>query len=264
MALPPRHGRRTLQRAGYFVDVSCTSPQMCVAVGYDQCFAPVIERWNGQRWTLQPFPGARCTYRGSTFFSVSCVSTHWCLALGHVLEVWNGRRWRTAGRLKLDGGETWCVGPRACVFAGLRLYASVVGSFDARGPHPSVWGRELGVPTGLTDVSCMSPRSCLAVGSVGNSPTLARWTGHRWVNAVLPTPDTYLRTIACSAKSCLAFGYQGPSTAWTWDGRSWSAQATAMPSSLEVLPRKLSCLGSRCVVVLTGALNQADEIWQNF
>ena len=265
MPLPPRHPRLlSRQPAAYFRDLSCTSPQMCVAVGGDQCFAGLIERWNGHRWAIQQV-GRRCS-GGIPYFGVSCVSAHWCLVLARVPEVWNGRRWATAGRVKLDLGRIACVAVRACVFAGGSGEEAVVGHWDARGPHSRNWGQEPGIPSYFTDVSCMSPRSCLAVGRVGSAAAIARWTGHRWVNAIQPPTFFGLQTVACSARTCIAFNQQPPVNAWMWNGRSWSEQATGITTPFsEINPRQLSCTGARCVAAVTaGADLDKVSIWQNF
>ena len=265
MPLPPRHPRLLrLPPAAYFRDVSCTSPQMCVAVGSDQCLAGLIERWNGHRWAIQQV-GPRCSGR-IPYFGVSCVSAHWCLVLARVPELWNGRHWATAGRVRLDLGRIACVAVRVCVFAGESGYEAVVGNWDARGPHTRNWGQEPGIPSHFTDVSCMSPRSCLAVGNVGSATAIVRWTGRRWVNAVLPTPSTYLQTVACTAKSCITFDYQMSSNVWTWNGRSWSEPATWITTPFPEVTQ-VSCTGSRCVAAgtaVTAGSHPRVVIWQNF
>jgi Domain of unknown function (DUF4160) len=64
--------------------VTCTSPRVCVAVGYfkkpGRSFA-LVERWNGVRWSIQPNPAG---WRPSVLSGVSCTSATACTAVGSV------------------------------------------------------------------------------------------------------------------------------------------------------------------------------------
>jgi hypothetical protein len=83
--------------------VSCTAPDACTAVGNQQRGgapqAPLAERWDGTRWSVQPFPGPS----GGSLNAVSCVSNHLCMAVGlrpktssgfgTLAERWDGSVW---------------------------------------------------------------------------------------------------------------------------------------------------------------------------
>ena len=87
------------------VAISCTSPNACSAVGntshgYGAGPAPLAERWNGAKWTMQSTPNPT----GSTLtllLGVSCTSSNACTAVGHfyngiitsLAERWNGTKW---------------------------------------------------------------------------------------------------------------------------------------------------------------------------
>jgi hypothetical protein len=76
---------------GTLTGVSCASPTDCIAVGNylhasvpssQAAPLPLIERWNGRRWSIQPTPtptGAT----SSTLTAVSCNSPTTCTAVGH-------------------------------------------------------------------------------------------------------------------------------------------------------------------------------------
>ena len=88
------------------VAISCTSPNACSAVGntshgYGAGPAPLAERWNGTKWTIQSTPNPS----GSTLtllLGVSCTLRNACAAVGHsyngtitsLAERWNGTKWR--------------------------------------------------------------------------------------------------------------------------------------------------------------------------
>jgi hypothetical protein len=69
--------------AGSLNDVTCTSAHACVAVGdagSEIHLVPIVERWNGRRWTLGR--SARGV-RDGTLLSVSCPSSTTCTAVGN-------------------------------------------------------------------------------------------------------------------------------------------------------------------------------------
>ena len=88
--------------------VSCTSATACTAVGSAPPFvasgpvgAPLVERWDGSRWSIEPTnvfsfgPGF-----GGGLSGVSCASRAFCAAVGDwgfpessLLGRWNGRAW---------------------------------------------------------------------------------------------------------------------------------------------------------------------------
>jgi hypothetical protein len=162
--------------------VSCTSAQMCVAVGSwhssnGSSGAPLAELWNGHRWTATSLPKPR----GAKFFpdlqGVSCTSAKACVAVGYgpTAEFWNGRKWSAQQLPKPSGvnnanlGGVSCTSAKACVAVG-------------GGPTAEFWNgrkwsaQQLPKPSGvksadLADVSCTSAKGCVAVGGSGGSPT---------------------------------------------------------------------------------------------
>jgi hypothetical protein len=87
------------------VKVSCAAPSACTAVGYsehdcDSCGPePLVERWDGKRWSIAASPDLADDLEG-----ISCTSSRMCTAVGSRYSValdtdiplaasWNGRRW---------------------------------------------------------------------------------------------------------------------------------------------------------------------------
>jgi hypothetical protein len=195
---------------------SCTSPRACVAVGFYARSANVIdtlaETWNGSVWRIRPTPNPRGA-SASALAGVSCASARSCTAVGQettgagasiaLAERWNGSRWTI----------------------------QVV-------PDPA---RATGVL--LNEVSCPSPRTCMAVGyfynAAGTSDALLeRWNGARWkiVTAPKAAKQTQLLGVSCpSARSCTAVGYQNNGNsdlqplAEAWNGTTWRVERVRLP-----------------------------------
>lgn len=166
--------------ASVLTGLECSSVRSCLAVG--EYFTgsrspaiPLIERWSGDRWSIQAAPSARAPhgyrYTNTRLEAVTCPSSRLCFAVGQavafgagnapgtpLIEGWNGRRWTLAS------------------------------SPQAAGP--------------LTSISCASARSCTAVGGyeneVGNAAAnnfhelyvaaVEHWDGHSWALQSFPTP----------------------------------------------------------------------------
>jgi hypothetical protein len=200
---------------GTLYAVSCSSARACTAVGLyftkSGGNAPIVERWNGEAWAIQPTPSAHGSSL-SELLGVSCASASVCVAVGDyvndsgidltLVERWNG--------------ATWVIQPT---------------------PNPS--GTQI---ASLDAVSCSSATSCTAVGSYDTTPsvdlTLAEhWNGTSWVLQHTPNPSggtfNMLRAVSCpSASACTAGGsfFNGSSSltlAEGWIGGSWVIQPTS-------------------------------------
>ncbi|HEX4465512.1 MAG TPA: neprosin family prolyl endopeptidase [Solirubrobacterales bacterium] len=209
-------------------DVSCTSPEACLAVGFYGTKVGsknLAEFWNGKEWTLNlPISPSEHSY----LTGVSCAAAKECITVGFYdttvegVEVtktyaqrWNGTAWFSQ--------QTW---------------------------DPATPG---GTPkyedSYLSDVSCTSPTLCTAVGfhnaylSTGTryEPFYERWNGSgSWKGALLASPnpgtntDGWLEGISCSSETnCMAAGYtaNGHSDVSVWkpmverlSGTTWSAE----------------------------------------
>jgi hypothetical protein len=167
--------------------VSCISPTACTAVGQYGVSgsAPLIESWNGARWTIVPAPNRN---NSGILNGVSCASLTSCVAVGSyfsgpdvvdktLTESWNGARWSAGpapkGQSQLFGAS--CVSATDCWAAGNSW--APAGNTRTLIEHWNGTGWTA-VPTpnagpasyfnNPVAVSCASARACAAVGDYGN------------------------------------------------------------------------------------------------
>ena len=219
--------------------VSCVTARQCVAVGYftDEVAGysfTLVERWNGVRWSIQ-----RTTRLvNSELDGIDCLSVRNCVAVGRwrsggLAERWDGRSWRREATPRVPGGGTFqttlsgvsCATLRRCEAVG-----TTVTNFDqpnsnvglAEAWNGATW-RLQNTPqpphraTGFNGVSCISARSCVAVGDI-----VARWSGAHW--SLEKTPATnQLHAVSCTAHSrCVAVG--GPPAYPGEAGPGWDVE----------------------------------------
>ncbi|MCL4445595.1 MAG: hypothetical protein M1134_01785, partial [Actinobacteria bacterium] len=116
---------------------------------------------------------------------------------------------------------------------------------------------QAGSENSLSDVSCVSSTSCIAVGSYSNktaSQTLIEsWNGTSWSIAASPNQagsDSYLSGVSCaSSTSCTAvgyfFNYSGTQTLIeSWNGTSWSIAASPNQAGSDSYLSGVSCASS--------------------
>jgi hypothetical protein len=192
-------------RSNELLGISCTSRVACVAVGDSQHSGgsrsfTLAERWDGLRWSIQR---TRDPERVDQLSGVSCPSSRRCIAVGTagaelthgLLERWNGSRWSMQHTPRLtdpNPGMNGVSGGGACA------------------PNAC---------TTLSGVSCVSSRSCTAVGEgydglIADDITwVAHWNGVAW--STQPTPlgtpgggeDDHLNAVSCPAlQACIAVG----------------------------------------------------------
>ena len=248
--------------------ISCPTGSSCVAVGgfnsgdRPSRYIPLVERWDGTMWSVQPVPAPAGAGLSSRLTSVSCTSPTACTAVGEsvsrdrttpLVERWNGTTWSiehaTGGSLI----SVSCTSRLACTAVGRAANETLGEGWNGStwsiqpNPHP----RRFGGPGGdneLGSVSCASRDACMAVGDSGwgsgfnsVSITLAEhWNGSRW--SVQPTPNPIqldqFNSVSCpSIRSCIAVGYYtdraGDATlplVERWRGGRWSVLPT--PRSL--------------------------------
>ena len=173
--LPPRPANTSLS------GVSCTSTSDCVAVGVANVistdnYIPLIEHWNGTKWSIERSPVPPLSDGGGALRDVSCASSNACVAVGSfgptyapLAERWNGSSW------------------------ALQRPPAPVDAYEFDG------------------VSCVSSTECVAVGS-GDEPIAERWDGQRWSVQVTHLPETQatvggLLGVSCpSHATCAAVG----------------------------------------------------------
>jgi len=198
---------------------SCPAAGTCMAVGSSHGLGgrslALAELRHGSAWTALPAqdPGDG---QGSVLTAVSCESTSACTAVGSyrnsggtsatLAEAWNGTAWR------------------------IQATPNPAGSFGSY----------------LTGVSCVAAGACTAVGYYysqsfqdGAVAFAESWDGQAWTLQQVPGeggPPRFLYAVSCASPSaCVAVGsYNGPlgsglPLAEVWNGKSWTAQAPAVP-----------------------------------
>lgn len=225
--------------------VSCASATECFAVGSfvpggrGQDFRPLIERFNGTRWSVAT--AAVPTARWSRLFGISCAGPADCFAVGEqnihfsfdpvtLAEHWNGGRWSivpTPVPAKSADSELLgvsCPSPASCMAAGDQNFNT------DRGPATGLTERWDGTrwkvvpaaaPPGtsslLAGVSCRAATDCTAVGwsaptvGSGQFTLISHWDGTRWRVASSPNPPKAVQStlfgVACpAATACIATG----------------------------------------------------------
>jgi hypothetical protein len=229
--------------------VSCPNARMCMAVG-----GGLTERWNGQRWTTEPFPRPAGAI-GDGLSGVSCTSARKCTAVGSadisgigsetLVERWNGKRWAiqpspSEGTEGSPFAGVSCASATACTAVGIANEDLSTGTQNTLAEHwdGTSWVIQPTLPPGgsnaFTGVSCSAPSSCTAVGIVdgqaedGPLPLAQHWNGTQWAGQRGPSDaTTSLSGVSCtSRKACIAVG-QDPAVgpmAWRWNGTTWIRQ----------------------------------------
>jgi hypothetical protein len=275
--------------------VSCPSARSCIAVGGQTDASgragPLVERWNGARWTREPSLGA-----GASLTAVSCASADACMAIesatSPAVRLLSGGRW-SVERVPVPGGDTRaqltgvsCPSAKIC---------DVVGSaLTAQGPQPLVvrWAggrwRSQPVPLlavadggGLSGVSCASRTACIAVGHMfGGSGefTLAEaWNGSRWAITGAPASISSgfqlgdLTAVSCTASTaCTAVGgavspgyfpsgLNSATIVERWNGTAWSVQEVPAGSVADLVA--VSCGSARRCTAVEGSGSPAAVVW---
>ena len=236
--------------------VHCVTRVDCLAVGNG-----LGANWNGKKWSLVKlgFPGTP-----ADLTSISCTKVTACYADGSffsdavltgVIEFWNGSRWRVQNASITASSDSSIYNGISCTTA---TNCTAVGSFHDAGNRALAEDFSLrwqnvspqpffgAIATELNSVSCVSPNSCLAVGTVDNSTgsgsvfeTFSEtWDGTSWGNSNLPPKPkiSNLDSVSCrSASFCIAVGdiLNGGTPvplAERWNGTGWSIQKTPNPS----------------------------------
>jgi len=234
VASPNPAGAKNTQLAG----VSCKSASSCVAVGFTAAVAPnhrmpLVERWSGRTWSIDPVPKPPGT--DGPLASVSCTSTAFCIAVGYDFAIrWDSGRWTTLATGTAPGAyAVSCTSATSCYAVGGNIAPQRWdGTTWAIAPRDEP-GR--GTMLGMMGVSCRSAVTCQAVGyTTGSQQTkAARWNGRTWSKVSTPStapgygPSGILSAVSCSRpSSCFGAGaYRYPSSGALverWNGTRWS------------------------------------------
>ena len=212
--------------------VSCPSSRNCMAVGtlYGNPGQPLVERWDGVRWSAELVatpPGF-----GGGLQSVSCTSSTACTAVGNYYGGY--------GSL-LPGGP-------------------LIERWDG-----TAWSRQaapdLAADARLTGVSCASGTTCTLVGTLPSATTLVeRWDGISWKHEPTQGPsgvdqgNAYLVAVSCpTTVNCIAVGSS--------NGGAVALQRTAGPlSAKRRASAKLTGIPRACVIARFTAHIDGTEI----
>ena len=265
-----------------FDGLSCVAAGTCVTVGGSgdaptgtQTLAATSA---GGSWGIVPSPSPGGPL--DDLLSVSCTAADHCLAagttsagglLGTLVERWDGAAWTVRPTPDVAGKETIlngisCAGPTSCVAVGAAWvqdiydFETVVLRWDGvtwsmtTGVGPAVGGY-------LSDVSCVVPTSCTAVGwdNLGGTLVLS-WDGTRWSQAASPGvsgSDNALYGVTClTASDCVAVGDavpasgRGATLVERWDGTTWSIEPTPPPPGAGDALNHVACTSAMaCVAV---------------
>jgi uncharacterized lipoprotein YbaY len=220
--------------------ISCGSPTSCLAVGENLGasteLAPIAEAWNGTTWRRVAVPLPKPTVALVSLADLSCKSATACLVVG------------TYTTLAGAGGQR----PYALTWNGTRLRPTAT----PRAPKGSRFAS-------LTGVSCLTARSCVAVGDSqgGRGPlTVETWNGATWAlrTARIPGagPENPGAVSCLSVTSCVVAGESYSSAAGApamllarWNGKSVTAMKAAAPAGAgDIILNDVSCASaSRCV-----------------
>jgi hypothetical protein len=284
-------------QASQLTAVSCSSSSFCTAVGYyfngnvDQTLA---EKWNGTNWSLTKSPNSSLT-QSNWLYGVSCTSSSRCVNVGYysgstgnnqtLAERWNGKSWAKLSAQNVGGpsdnnlsgvscaGTAFCmaVGDVAATAADQTLIEKWNGTRWATVKSPSSSSTH---GTDLSDVSCVSAKFCMAVGSFGNGTVAQNWTekwnGSKWAKVSAPdtsaTQTNFLSWVSCvSATFCMAVGTAsngttGQTLAEKWNGKRWTLLSTPDTSSTQ--DNRLSGVSctSATFCLAVGLVNTGPEI----
>ena len=198
---------------------------------------PLIEHWDGRRWTLAADPLPSTDYYLTAIAAVSGTDV-WAVGTipggtRTIIAHWDGRGWRVVPGAALgpNGGSLYAV--TAVAADDVWAVGDVVGGY--RTPLIEHWdGRRWQVSAGptfpgdsvrLNGVSALSRHDVWAVGGYGSNPygvggpLIVHWDGVRW--RVVPAIDTQSALYGVAAVSSRDVWATGGSVVAHWDGARW-------------------------------------------
>jgi hypothetical protein len=268
----------------YYLDaVSCATAAYCLVAANElnDDTAPYMLTWNGTRLALTPVPPVPGGDHPYEIDAVSCVAVKSCVVFGLAdtpdhnaglwAWTWNGSKWAVRGTAfparwgDVSVSSADCFSLTSCEVAG-RYQASTTSALFA------TWNGEkftlqrtsanLAGNWGVTDISCVSPRSCAALSTANYRNFLAVWNGKTWTSSSQwtgpPYSNSYLNGVSCAAAdNCLAVGSStrgaqiGGAVSFVWNGTKWrEAGVPGIGPGLQTSFDDVSCpKADRCVAV---------------
>ncbi len=244
--------------------ISCSSASACTAVGSlgptSNPEPPLVERWNGTKWTEQTAPAPSGNPYNAVLQAISCSSATACSATGTYnegsafAERWNGTSWQITplaaptATMALTG--IVCTAASACTAVG--DVGSPAAGITTLAEHwnGATWQRLTTVdPPGsvggeLAGVACPTSSLCVAVGrtdATPGRPLTETWRGSAWQLTGTPelagVDSAELDSVSCvTSAECVAVGDERLGSASRplieiWDGTSWHVQDVQAPPS---------------------------------
>lgn len=261
------------------VAVSCPTLTVCVAVGTQggSRTSALVERWDGQRWRVEPTPSSGAT--DTTLTAVSCSSPVACTAVGYtqpglgpaypgtlLAERWNGSSWARQTITQPAGSDVGANATGVSCPAADRCVAVGFYTVDGTGEHTlaadwngTSWSLQSfsGYSADLLSVSCASTTYCVGAGNFGGQTASDRWTGTIWAsqhppNPTTPEPGDGLTGVGCTrapSVNCQMVGVEstGDLSQATfgvgWDTTAWTLESTPSPGEAASLSA-VSCAGT--------------------
>jgi hypothetical protein len=243
--------------------ISCSASNACMAIGHAGSADFIYETWNGTTWS----PHLKANPPNGAVGGVSCSSASACTLMAgsqnrQLALRWNGTSWQTqtvpappsAGLAGVSCPRTlFCmaVGGGGSIPHGTTTAGKWDGTAWSIVPTPST-GQPFAV---LTDVSCLTPSDCVAIGEDGNVetshlvPLIEAWNGTSWTIQQTPPVSSstgpQLDSVSCAtADSCTAIGTYSTSAGEEplvehWDGTTWALQA--IPHATNATLTSVSC-----------------------
>ncbi|MGN6796057.1 MAG: hypothetical protein ACTHJW_27040, partial [Streptosporangiaceae bacterium] len=226
---------------------------------------PLIEHWNGVKWTLVPVPNSRGYTTSLTAVAAISPTAAWALGYGTadgrqvpVFMGWDGTRWQylpspvgtlVSGLAVISARDIWVVGARVLghtVSKFRTLAEHWSGSKWTIVPTPNAFKDRIR-NSSLYAVAGSSSSNVWAVGwyqsgpiGIDHSTLVEHWDGSKWT--VQPSPDAPGSTAesqlyavaALSRTSAWAVGTSGGPIPLIerWDGVSWTAMASRLQPGL--------------------------------
>jgi hypothetical protein len=274
------------QPVGIPATVSCWSASGCVTtdqVGLGAGGTAIPELWNGSSWAqlAPPLPNTQDT----SFNGVSCYGPSACMFVGStdssrpLTELWTGGQWLTDRVVPRDGfAAISCTDGIHCMAAGGYIDTADENATLIENGDVDSWqvASTPDVSGTLTDVSCDSPRYCVAVGGQGPNdlPLAEKWNGQSW--QVLDTSfgdkvaGTQPIAVSCASSHCLAVtrDYFGAHYAQWWNGSSWRliSVPTPRPHSFAQISDVSCASATYCLVAGTfhnrkGPFTSFADLW---
>ena len=231
---------------GGLTDVSCSSPNNCIAVGGDGTGAgrAIGSTDGGVTWIASPLPDAM-----GTLFGVACLSNGNCIAVGNYSGVLRGTLGGSWTSVVVTGvtnlADVSCAALLDCLAVGNGIGGGPIAISSTDGG--ATW-TTLPPPSGVqqfSSVRCTTPTMCLATGTNDGNGQILRTTdgGSAWSAQAAPGKMTPTGTSCWNGGSdCVVVG--SPSNVCSESGPVNCANAGAAYSTDGGISWTLSATGS--------------------